>query len=564
MTLDISSESANIKPKKRDKATNIPAIPTPEAPNTFPEHPPTNNLHGRARAASSRKRSTRNFRNIPAVDGPGAEAGSHSAGSMDSTLDTASAEFKVTSAVGDFNGEFVSATPNTAEARAFSGTNGSSNNVHAQSITLQRPGIVAFADETNPDTEYTVNEPALGVSRSAIGTNEAALDGLRTSDLRIAAPYSTDLPPASTVLPAAEATSSIIEPTYHDPSTPEPEEQIQILDLHTHNPLISYQKQLYSCTWTSTIGTDLLLASSSITPSLPILKHTPAFNILAASGIKLIGRPVRPILKEEERFSDEQIRAALTSSLSDTVTQRTEATNKPRPVTIPIDAGSSIGRQNQARFLERLIAIKAAKCEKDKVTVYAQKTSTATRLRAKKRTDREALPSDADMDNNNEGDPPASKFASKEPLAPRVRRGMGRVPAKTRAKGGLFRDYRPKLRDEVGADIERDDSRTPRNWTGLPDHREDAPTLANGCLDAAVQPQMMENAVSTTHGMVIHRISRAPTTEHVATSTTSNLASFRELDQDLMAQDVASPAAAAVPKNEIKDSADAQMEDAPS
>jgi len=565
VTVDISSESANLKPKKRAQFTNNPAIPAPEAPNTFLEHPPTNHLYGRARASSSRKRSTRSARKVPADEAPRAEAVSRSEGTMDHTLNTASAEAKVISAGAGFDAGVVSANSIMSESGALSGTSKSSNNVRTQSTTPQSPGVVLPLDEANPDTEDTIAGPVLRVSRSATGSNEATLDGLRTSDLKNATPSFTDLPPAYKTPQAAEATSSAIEPTYHDLNTPEPHEQIQILDLHTDNPLISYQKQLYSCTWTSTIGTDLLLASSNTTVSLPILKRTPTVNILAASGIKLIGRPVRPIPKEEERLKRERIMATLTSSLSDTATQRTEVIHESKPVTIPVDAGSSIGRQNQARFLERLIAIKAAKGEKDNVTVYAQKTFTGTGWRAKQRADRETFQNGADMDNNDKGDVPAFKLAPNEPLAPKARKGTGvrRGSRKTKAKGGLFRDYRPKLWDEVGADDGRDNPSTPRNWNGLSDHREDGPPLVNGSLDAVMQIQTMKDVVPIADDMTTYRISQAPSTEHIATSTASNLVSSSELDQYLRAQDVTSSAAAAVPEIERKESADVEMEDAP-
>ncbi|KAL9576755.1 MAG: hypothetical protein Q9203_007677, partial [Teloschistes exilis] len=45
-------------------------------------------------------------------------------------------------------------------------------------------------------------------------------------------------------------------PAPQAPPQPDPTTRIQILDLHTPNPLISYNSQLHICTWASTIGTD--------------------------------------------------------------------------------------------------------------------------------------------------------------------------------------------------------------------------------------------------------------------------------------------------------------------
>ena len=38
-----------------------------------------------------------------------------------------------------------------------------------------------------------------------------------------------------------------------------PSSKIQVLDLHTANPLVAYQGTIYSCTWTTPLGTDILL-----------------------------------------------------------------------------------------------------------------------------------------------------------------------------------------------------------------------------------------------------------------------------------------------------------------
>lgn len=564
MTVDISSESTNLKPKKRAKFTSNPAILAQEAPNTFLKHPPANHLHGRAQAPSRRKRSTKSARNVPANEAPRVEPVSHSEGTTNQTLNTVSAEAKVMSAGAVFDATVVSANSMISESGALSGTNKSSNSVRTPSTTPQSPGVVTPLDEANPDTEDTIVGPVLGVSRSATGSNEATLNGLRASDSKNATSSFTDLPPAYKTLQAAEATSSAIEPTYHDLNKPEPHEQIQILDLHTNNPLISYQKQLYSCTWTSTIGTDLLLASSNTTIPLPVLKRTPTVNILAASGVKLIGRPVRPIPKEEEQLNNERIRATLTSSLSDTAAQRTEVIHESKHVTIPVDAGSSIGRQNQARFLERLIAIKAAKGEEDNVTVYAQKTFTGTGWRAKQRADRETSQNGVNMDNNDKGDVPAIQLAPREPLAPKAMKGTGvrRGSRKPKVKGGLFRDYTPKLWDEVGADGGRDNPSTPRDWNGLCDNRENGAPLDNESLDAVMQIQTRKDVVPIANDIATYRISHVPSTEHTATSTASNLASSSELDQYLRAQNATPAVAAAVSEIEMKESADVEMEDA--
>ena len=72
--------------------------------------------------------------------------------------------------------------------------------------------------------------------------------------------------------------NSTSTPTHSNPDLAKSNDMnaIQILDLHTHNPLISYQGQLLSCRWASTIGSDLLFADFPAGPVLIIAGHQPA------------------------------------------------------------------------------------------------------------------------------------------------------------------------------------------------------------------------------------------------------------------------------------------------
>lgn len=132
---------------------------------------------------------------------------------------------------------------------------------------------------------------------------------------------------------------------------------------------------------------------------------------------------------------------------------------------IPLDRHASVARQNQAHFLERLSAIKAARGEQDEVTVYAKKRYTGTgwrsRQRAQKDADDESEDDETmaigqgddedDQDGDGEGEdqnggaatgsrriqaptPPSRASRQRNPRS----RGRG-----TRERAGLFRDYRP-------------------------------------------------------------------------------------------------------------------------
>ena len=423
MTLDISSESSNIKPTKQPRAPDNAASSNPEA--SFENLKPTASRWGYAQAASRTQRSIQNIRALRSSQTPGAEATSSAPPSIQNPQ--------------------LSKEATAAEANANTNENG----IERRSVSTLR--LPASAPEAVPVANGSIKSAEVQPNSSQIA-DEADADSSK-----------------STRAPELIASLDVSRDPQLGPLGNE--EKIQILDIHTINPLISFQKQLYSCSWTSTIGTDLLLTASPISPKA-VLKKTPSYNILAASGIKLIGRPVRLISKEEERFNNQRMKAALSSSLSVSEKRREEVVNEMKPVTIPVDAGSSIGRQNQARFLERLIAIKAAKGEKDSVTVYAQKTLTGTGWRAKQRADRESIQSDEHVNSQDKGGPPAAQVAVGRPPVTRARKETGRGSRKSRAKGGLFRERRPNLADEVGLEIRDGDSVTARGRRESPRNSE--------------------------------------------------------------------------------------------
>ncbi|KAL8866626.1 MAG: hypothetical protein Q9174_006189, partial [Haloplaca sp. 1 TL-2023] len=165
-----------------------------------------------------------------------------------------------------------------------------------------------------------------------------------------------------------------------------PLDRIQILDLHTANPIISYKSQIYSCTWASTIGTDLFFAP---TPSLPPDLTTPLQSnddvaILPTSCIKLTARPATVIPRTDASSSSQAKDAKAT--------------------TIRVEGSAPIQKRKQASFLESLMAIKKAKGEKDEVTVNAIKANQGTgwRVRQRERWERDEGQLGLEFDNGNE------------------------------------------------------------------------------------------------------------------------------------------------------------------
>ena len=231
----------------------------------------------------------------------------------------------------------------------------------------------------------------------------------------------------------------------------DPSDRIQILDLHSPNPIIAYQNQIYSCEWTSTIGTDVLLTSPGPDYPHPILREEPGVSVVATTSIKLFGRPTQIMPRESK--------------------EPTPAPDQATPVKIPINVTSRKARQNQAKFLERLIAIKAAKGEKDDVTVYAQKVNQGSARRTLPQVPPANEIANADTDPGDESVPttPTVRRANTRGrgTSSRARGGNSRRSGLRTKKGGLFKDYRPQLFPTEGAGSSHQPSPTPSSWHQL-------------------------------------------------------------------------------------------------
>ncbi|KAL8689735.1 MAG: hypothetical protein Q9224_004575, partial [Gallowayella concinna] len=215
-----------------------------------------------------------------------------------------------------------------------------------------------------------------------------------------------------------------------DPSTPSnpQDDRLQILDLHTSNPLISYNSKIYSCNWASTIGTDIFLAAPDLLPAAPndpfrvVPLHTlPNVSIIGTSCISLTARPatIRPrndapkiqpshsVPRAEEQSilaSAKNIIPQEPSGLSSPARPQTEDAHHNQPLKIPLSPTAAHTRRAQTSFLESLIAIKAAKGETDQVTVYNTKTNQGTGWRVQRRLAEEAQTRDPDGDDDDHDD----------------------------------------------------------------------------------------------------------------------------------------------------------------
>ncbi|KAJ5653592.1 hypothetical protein N7490_000595 [Penicillium lividum] len=164
-----------------------------------------------------------------------------------------------------------------------------------------------------------------------------------------------------------------------------PGERIQILGLHTCNPIISYQNQIFSCSWADQIGTELVFTHPDIAPDTdyPPLRQGPSFELLAANSVKILGRKANIISSSGPRLVPEN------ANTSNSISTNTDLSNP-----LPADpAGMTLGPEtstHQSSFIQRLQRIKHAHGEADAVRTIMSTRRNATladRLNAWARTE---------------------------------------------------------------------------------------------------------------------------------------------------------------------------------
>ena len=268
-------------------------------------------------------------------------------------------------------------------------------------------------------------------------------------------------------------------------------DQLQMLDLHSHSPLISYQNRLYTAEWTSSIGTDLHFCAPSSPDSLSTIRETPSWALVSASAARLVATPatLAPRNVFQRRAQVELESTAMTVMAEDTARG---------PSAIPVGPGAQPARLRQARFLERLMGAKRARGEQDEVTVYARRVNTGTGWRAQERRKEQAGEPmrAASEDNDHEhpsdrGDEAVESRTAVRRGRPRGRprgRGLTRDRNKRLGTQTLFRDYiacgdGDGDGDELGAGgspamgMGMMDGSTPASWAGFARRSRDSTVL---------------------------------------------------------------------------------------
>lgn len=148
----------------------------------------------------------------------------------------------------------------------------------------------------------------------------------------------------------------VIDEEYED-QTPS---QVQILDLHTEEPIISYKGRVFSGQWSQNVGTELLMTKRDDDNPIPALRQLDHdVDLLAASCSRITVKEMQ--LKPKDTTLKRRLNG-LTSAESTTA----------RSLVPPAEKWARSERIMQGNFLANFIALKKRMGENDEVTVIAR------------------------------------------------------------------------------------------------------------------------------------------------------------------------------------------------
>lgn len=278
--------------------------------------------------------------------------------------------------------------------------------------------------------------------------------------------------------------------------------EVQILDLDTEHPVVSFGGIVYSCRWEENIGTELLFKQHDPNDPLPVLRNLPeGVDLLAASSARIVSEQVR--LDRKARSPSPQPESVPRARLlpgSDISTH----------TRIPIGPGASEQRKEQAKFLERMMELKRSKGEQDAVTVVAGKRKTRNqwlkviaeerkkeRAKLQKATQRGGKTAEKAWERlsamDEEDEEKRTEAASKDAARGRGKRIIGRPKKQTLEEAGRLPTVFQQQQHSFGVSsvmgsVEGSQygdltAPTPRQWSDVEDEDEDAQMGAETAYD---------------------------------------------------------------------------------
>lgn len=137
--------------------------------------------------------------------------------------------------------------------------------------------------------------------------------------------------------------------------------RVQILDLNSANPIISYQGQVFSCTWNDVVGTNMFFTPPGESNPVDTIRSTNDYDLIALSRIKLAGQLAKVTVKKVTRETE----------------QDAHATNDPasdKSLTYELQDHGSRNKAKQASFLQKLMEAKQRRGETDVTRTYIDDT----------------------------------------------------------------------------------------------------------------------------------------------------------------------------------------------
>lgn len=150
-------------------------------------------------------------------------------------------------------------------------------------------------------------------------------------------------------------------------------ETIQIMELHSKEPIVSYRNHVFRGSWAENIGTEMIFTRQfeKDKEALPMLRDMGRnVHLLASSAARINFKEVDLVPKEKLEAAN-QTGSIDAYDREDDIPERYKTNGG---VYVHIGGDKSGQRQPQAHFLEDLIALKRKRGEKDEVTIQPLET----------------------------------------------------------------------------------------------------------------------------------------------------------------------------------------------
>lgn len=147
---------------------------------------------------------------------------------------------------------------------------------------------------------------------------------------------------------------------------------VQVLDLHTRNPIISYQDHVYSCSWVDMIGTNMFFTQPGISEDYGVqpLLSTDEFDLLGTSTIKLVGHRAYMKKSSKKRARPEDDGEDYTNNAERAELPQQDPEGRSLGTLTRSNPKKNAQIKRQAAFLEKLMEIKDKRGHQDSVRAY--------------------------------------------------------------------------------------------------------------------------------------------------------------------------------------------------